>query len=324
MSTLKEVADKAHVSSITVSRVINTPELVKPATRERVEKVMASLQYVPNIAAKNLVTRRTGIIDVYIPEDIDLSNPFVVYFIAGISDTLSKRMYSFLLLRNRKKENFCDGYIVTGLLRNEIQEFNEYAKERSRPIVLFGHTELPDVDCIDVDNVTGAKRATEQLIAKGHQRIAMINVDENKDYTTDRRLGYQAAMVENKLPVSEKDVFYAANNLDGGCAATRDILQKNGYTAIFCATDTLAIGAVKAIAEMGLNVPGDISLVGFDGLGHQLLTTPHLSTVYQPIYEIGKELAQTLIDKLDGKKAKTCRMLEPTFIPGASIAEKKV
>ena len=113
MSTLKDVARKAQVSPITVSRVINTPEKVKAETCER---VLSSLQYIPNVAAKNLVAKRSGIIDVFVPESIDLSNPFVMHFIAGISNVLSRRMYSFLILRDRSREHFCDGYIVTGLL----------------------------------------------------------------------------------------------------------------------------------------------------------------------------------------------------------------
>ena len=126
MATLKDVARIAQVSPITVSRVINTPEKVKPATRERVRRVMSSLQYIPNVAAKNLVTKRSGIIDVFVPESIDLSDPFVMQFIAGVSNVLSRRMYSFLILRDRTREHFCDGYIVTGLLKNEILEFQEY------------------------------------------------------------------------------------------------------------------------------------------------------------------------------------------------------
>ena len=186
MATVKDVARAAGVSAITVSRVVNTPESVSPRTRARVEQAMAELHYVPNAAAKNLVTNRSGVVDVYVPESIDLSNPFVMHLIAGISKVLSEHMYSFLILRSRRREHRCDGYIVTGLLKDEINEFARYASERGRPVVLFGHTELPGVDCIDVDNVAGAKMGVEYLITLGHRNIAMINVDEDKDYTTDR------------------------------------------------------------------------------------------------------------------------------------------
>ena len=290
MSTLKDVARKAQVSPITVSRVINTPEKVKAETCERV-RVMSSLQYIPNVAAKNLVAKRSGIIDVFVPESIDLSNPFVMHFIAGISNVLSRRMYSFLILRDRSREHFCDGYIVTGLLKNEILEFHEYASQRSRPITLFGHTELQDVDCIDVDNIRGAKNVVDRLIKAGHCRIGMINVLENKDYTADRYAGYECAIEDAGIPVDPTLVIQAENSVEGGCSA----------------------------AKMGLRVPEDFSLAGFDGLGHHLLCTPHVTTVPQPVYEIGERLAKTLLDRLDGSQKRICELVVPEVVEGQSV-----
>ena len=319
MSTLKDVARKAQVSPITVSRVINTPEKVKAETCERVRRVMSSLQYIPNLAAKNLVAKRSGIIDVFVPESIDLSNPFVMHFIAGISNVLSRRMYSFLILRDRSREHFCDGYIVTGLLKNEILEFHEYASQRSRPITLFGHTELQDVDCIDVDNIRGAKNVVDRLIKAGHCRIGMINVLENKDYTADRYAGYECAIEDAGIPVDPTLVIQAENSVEGGCSAAKKLLATTRCTAIFCATDTMAIGVCKAAAEMGLRVPEDFSLAGFDGLGHHLLCTPHVTTVRQPVYEIGERLAKTLLDRLDGSQKRICELVVPEVVEGQSV-----
>ena len=320
ISTLKDVADLANVAPITVSRVINSPDSVRPATREKIEKVMAALHYTPNVAAKNLASNRSGIIDIFVPSSIDLNNPFVMHMIAGISEVLSEHMYSFLILRSRNKEHVCDGYIVTGLLKNEIREFYSYAEKRERPVVLFGHTALPDVDCIDVDNILGSKMAVEHLIQKGHRKIAMINVNENKDYTMDRLKGYKLALQEHGLKPDESKVVYAPNNAEGGMKATEALLASGGFTAIFCATDTMAIGAVSAIAKAGLRVGDDISLVGFDGLGHQLLTTPTLTTVQQPISQIGKRLAQKLLERLGGRKEKVSELIPPTLIEGHSVS----
>ena len=319
MATLKDVARIAQVSPITVSRVINTPEKVKPATRERVRRVMYSLQYIPNVAAKNLVTKRSGIIDVFVPESIDLSDPFVMQFIAGVSNVLSRRMYSFLILRDRTREHFCDGYIVTGLLKNEILEFQEYAARRSRPVVLFGHTELQEVDCIDVDNVTGAKELVDRLIRAGHRRIAMINVAENKDYTADRYAGYEKALRAAGIPVDPGLVARAENTAAVGGAAAQRLLADTGCTAIFCATDTMAVGVCRAAAEKGLSIPGDLSLVGYDGLGHHLLCTPAVTTARQPVYEIGERLARTLLDRLDGSRSRVCELVVPEVVEGRSV-----
>lgn len=249
MSTLKDVAQRAGVSSITVSRVINTPELVKEKTKDKVMLAMAELKYVPNAAAKSLAVNRTGLIDVFIPSDIDLNNPFVMHFIAGISNALSKQMYPFLILRDKKKEHLCDGYIVTGLLRDEINEFYAYASERDRPVVLFGHTNLPKVSCIDVDNFAGAENITEYLIRQGHRKIVMINVDENKDYTEDRYNGYCSALEKHKLAPPPNAYLRAVNNVQGGHDAALHLMETTDCTAIFCATDTMAIGVCQAIME---------------------------------------------------------------------------
>lgn len=321
MATLKDVAKAAGVAPITVSRVINEPENVKEETRQRVQKVMASMQYIPNVAARNLITKRSRIIDVYIPENINLSNPFMMHLIAGISEVLSEKMYSFLILRNRKREHICDGYIVTGLLKDEIQQFNDYARERKRPIVLFGHTNLWDVDCIDVDNIKGAKTAVQYLIKNGHNKIAMLNVAEEKDYTADRQEGYRQALVENNCTYRAADVEFSANQVSDSAAAVKKLLKRGSYTAIFCATDTMAIGAANAISEMGLKVPDDISVIGFDGLGHQLLATPRVASVQQPVYEVGKLLAETLINRLERKTSRVEKLIEPTLLVEASVKD---
>ncbi len=322
MATLKDVATAANVSMITVSRVMNTPDKVKPATRQRIEKVMAAFQYVPNVAARNLVIKRAGVIDVYIPESIDLSNPFVMHFIAGISETLSKHMYSFLILRNREKEHICDGYVVTGLLKHEIKDFYQYAKEHNRPVALFGHTDISEVSCIDVDNIAGARMATEYLINNGHRKIVMINVDEDKDYTADRLEGYQSALRKHGIPVNNDSVVYAANNVKGGYEAAKNLITSQEFTGIFCATDTIALGASRAVTELGWKVPDDISIVGFDGLGHQLLTSPHITTVQQPIFEIGKMLAQALLNRINGEENRISRLVEPSLIVEHSVSQK--
>jgi LacI family transcriptional regulator len=323
MANLKDIAKAANVSVITVSRALNEPERVKPETKRRIEKVLEAMAYTPNLAAKNLVSKRTGVIDVYIPESIDLSNPFVMYFVTGISETLSGQMYSFLIRRSRDKEHCCDGYIVTGLLTNEIHEFYAYAKERNRPVALFGHTDIEAVDCLDVDNVLGARMAVEHLIQHNHRRIGMINVDEPKDYTMDRYAGFKKAMDRAGCSIDPRLIIRGNNSVNGGNAAAGELLKRGGFTALFCATDTLAIGAVKAVTEAGLSVPGDVSIAGFDGLGHHLLSEPRITTVRQPVFEIGKRLAQILLDRISGRENRTAGMLPPELIPGKTVFSLK-
>lgn len=318
MATLKEVADFAGVAPMTVSRVINNPDAVREKTRIRVEAAMKELRYTPNIAAKSLAANRCGVIDVYIPESIDLSNPFVMHFIAGISSVLSEHYYPFLILRNRSSKHQCDGYIVTGLLKNEIREFVQFARERKCPVVLFGHTDIQEVDCLDVDNVAGAKIAVEHLIRLGHRKIAMVNVLEDKDYAVDRLEGYRRALEESGIPFDPGLVFYTPNNADGGELAAEQLTKRDKVSAVFCGTDTIAIGVASKLKSMGYSIPGDISLVGFDGLGHHLLANPVTTTIRQPIYELGMMLAGTLLDRLNGRKERVSRMVMPSLVMGRS------
>ena len=318
---LEDVATLAGVSTITVSRVINSPELVKPATREKVERALAELNYVQNPVARALASNKIGIVAVYIPATIDLTNPFVMHFVAGISEVLSKHVYSFLIRRELDSEHLCDGYIATGLLKDEVSRIYHYTHERKRPLVLFGHNDNPDIDCIDVDNVAGAQKVTEVLLANGHRNIALINVNEDKDYTVDRALGFARALHTAGIDLASCPQLTAPNNVDGGYAAMKSILAEHPEcTGVFCATDTLAIGAANAIVKAGKKIPQDLSLVGFDGLGHDLLVRPNVTTVHQPVYEIGMRLAEALIARLNGSKKRVKQLVEPQIILRESVS----
>lgn len=320
MSTLNDVARIAKVSAITVSRVINNPEVVKEKTRNRILKAMEEVHYTPNPAARSLVSKRIGIIDVYIPESIDMSNPFVIHLIGGISDTLSKELYSFMILRNRKLEHKCDGYIVTGLLRDEIYEFSQYAKERDRPIALFGHTDIDDIDYIDVDNVAGVREITNYVLDCGHTNIRMLSVNEDKNYLDDRYEGYCLALKDHNIQINKEPIL-VANNVEGGYSAAQKILEDRSITAIICATDELAIGAIQAVTDLGLRVPEDVSITGYDGLGHHMLSKPLISTVEQPVFQIGQMLAEVLVKRITGNTQIRNQYVKPKLLIQDSIAE---
>lgn len=161
---------------------------------------------------------------------------------------------------------------------------------------------------------------TRRLTGLGHRGVAMINVAENKDYTTDRLAGYQQALEEAGIPFREELVVYAENSVAGGAAAAKSLLARGGFSAVFCATDTMAVGAVSALAEAGLRVPQDISIVGFDGLGYQNLVSPRLTSVQQPIFEIGKMLASELLERISGRGGKLSRLVPPVMYEGGSTA----
>ncbi len=325
MATLKDVAQAAGISMMTVSRVINSPDRVKPTTRHLVEKAIRDVGYVQNSAARALASNRLGVIDVYIPEHIDLANSFAMHLIAGISDVLSNQLYSFLILRSRKLVHPCDGYIVMGLFTNEVDAMAEYVNGMGRCMVLFGHTPRSDVDCIDVDNVQGACQATRHLTELGHRRIAMLNVAEDKDYTNDRQNGYLQAMGEVGIIPPPQWMVSAGNHEHQGFAAAQALLRAcPEVTALVCASDMLALGAIRAAKTLGIQVPGELSITGYDGLGHHLLTEPKVCTVRQPVYDIGRELAILLLRRLSGERFEVVkRLVSPELIPEGSVAQAR-
>lgn len=320
MSTLRDVAAKANVSVITASRVINYPYLVKTATRERVMKAIEELHYMPNITAKNLVTRKSGTVVIYIPADYDFSDPFVMNLITGVSISLSEHMYSLLILRDLETEHFCDGYIVTGMSGRDVAPVYEYAVKRGRHVVMFGHTYFKGISCIDVDNIAGGKIAVKYLLNNGHRKIAMINADEAGDYPSERYRGYVEALSEYGIDPDSSLYITSKNHVPEGEEAAKKLLKEKKCTAIFCATDALANGAIQAAKSLGMKVPNDISIMGYDGMGYQYLSSPTLSTVKQPVTLIGEMLSDKLLDEINGDTKFEQKLLIPKLSAGGSVA----
>lgn len=325
MSNLKAVAEKAGVSPITVSRVINSPEIVSEKTIAKVKKAMDELGYSMNPAAQALAANRTNVVDVYVPGDCEMEDLYVMQLISGISDICSKNMYSFLITREKKAENACDGYIITGVHEDELDEIITFAREREKAITLFGHTSRRDVDYVDVDNRLGAKLMVEYLIKKGHTEIGILNIKEEKmsNHTKERQKGYMLAMEEHGLPVREEYFKWAGNTVQSARKEAISFLKKSSATAFFCTTDILALGMSRACDELKIRIPEDLSIGGFDGFGYQNMTWPHITTVKQPIFSAGQKLAVSLLEQLKNKRTEPVQeFIEPVFLEGGSVRKK--
>ncbi|MGM7681912.1 LacI family DNA-binding transcriptional regulator [Cytobacillus sp. Hm23] len=317
MATMKDVAKAAGVSIITVSRVINTPEKVKLETREKIMKYMKELDFKPNHAAKALVSNRTKVIHVYIPIRLEAANPFVMNVIAGISEELSKSYYSFLLRRDRDIPLKCDGIIAMGLDKTDDDWL---ASLMDIPIVLFGHTDL-NIDWLDVDNKKGSYLMTDHIIEQGHQRIGFIGINENKRFATDRLHGFCEALHDHEIKVENKFMRFTANEENCGYEKTLDLLTKENVTALFCSSDVLALGAMRAARTLRRKVPEEISISGFDGLGIDLLSYPSLTTIEQPVYDAGKQLARMVLERIENPEgAVVQQMMKPSLVKRNSVS----
>ena len=320
MTTMKDVAKACGVSAITVSRVINTPDLVKEETRVKIEKAIKDLGFLQNYAAKALVQNNTGSIYLYIPRYLNISDPFIMHLVAGVSEALSEAEYLFQVKRDLDFTRRCDGVIVMGLERNEDKKINEKIKV---PYVIFGQTDL-NVDCIDIDNCRGAYMMTDYIISRGHTKIGFLKINEDKRFTFDRLEGYKKALDNNDIRFDESLVKSVANTESDGYEKTYELIKEEKPSAIFCSSDILAVGAFRAAKALGLQVPEDISIGGFDGLIYDLIAEKPLTTIRQPVFEAGRKLANLLLKRIEEPKGLyENRLINPELIIRNSIAENK-
>lgn len=302
MATIFDVAKASGVSAMTVSRVINAPDKVNKKTRDIVNAKIKELNYSPNVVAKSLVLKKTNIIYVYIPEDISATHPFFSQVVAGIGERLGEHDYSMLIGRKEYTIQSCDGIIAMGL--NKEQEKRIGTLFKNKPYVVFGSQ--PKINyCVDVDNYSGVKLVINYLNEKGYKKIAYIGINQNKTFTFDRYNGFIDGMKENGLTIDESLITSVDNNEHFGYEACKSLLKTCVPEVVVCASDLLAIGACRAIKEEGLSIPTDIAVTGFDGLGFETLSIPHLTTVTQPVYEVGIRLAEEMIGRIDKKAEKS-------------------
>lgn len=311
MATIQEVAKKAGVSVATVSRVINHPERVAVKTRERVEKTIEQLNYEPSILGRNLRKSESRLILVLIPS---IANPFYTEIINGIEDTVIKHGYNILLCQT--ESNPKRAMIYFNLIRNRMADgiismdptvdINHLNKlNETYPIIQCSeYDENGTISYVTIDSELAAYEAVNYLIGIGHEKIAFINSDEKYLYARQRRDGYERAFRENNLPVNEDLMYYAQGiGFELGENVVRDILNRaDRPTAIFAVSDILAVGALREFSLNNVRVPEDIALVGFDKINLSSMTYPTLTTIAQPMYEMGCISAQMIINKINGKK----------------------
>jgi len=321
--TIKDVAREAGVSVSTVSRVLNNSKPVSDEIRVRVLAAVEKLNFQPNSLARSLVLKKTRLIGVLVP---DIANPFFPVAIAGIEEIAGMYGYHILLFNtfgeiekelqylNIMKEKQVDGIIKMSTQVTEKHE--EYFSNASIPMVVTSKcTDREDVPCVVIDDVKAAYDATQYLISLGHRRIGIISGPLDDSTGRDRFLGYQQAMLEHRLNLDFNLLKQGNFKVESGRRAMLEILQtvspEHLPTAIFCANDEMAIGAIGAILDQGLKVPEDISVMGFDDIFIAPVFRPALTTVKQPIYDIGAVATRTLVKLIEGEKIEQ----PTTFLP---------
>jgi LacI family repressor for deo operon, udp, cdd, tsx, nupC, and nupG len=310
MPTIADVALRAGVSTATVSRVLSTPEIVLEATRKKVMAAVDALQYQPNYAAKSLRTLRSNRIVVTVP---DIANPFFSSVIRGVEAAAQEAGYSVLLGDSRhepeREELYAsmlwrkeaDGLIFLGHRLPDTLA-NMVENKRGCAPVVNGCEFSPElgVSSVHIDNTKAAIEAMDLLYDLGHKRIGVITGMLASPISQDRLAGVRECAARRGLE-DNLEVTIGDFSVKLGAEKARSLLTgPHPPSAIFCFSDEMAIGALRAIGELGLNCPADISVIGFDDVSYAQYLRPALTTVAQPKEEIGRETVRLLLGILGG------------------------
>lgn len=304
------VALHAGVSPSTVSRILNGTAVVSDDKRAAVDQAIATLGFVPNPVARGLAGGRTLSIGV-ISQAID--SPFYGAALRGIERELAPAGYSPLFMSGHwhaEEEARCidvlrsrrvDGLIVlTGRLTDSALR----SLARTQPVVVTGRSlKAPHLVSLDFDNREGARQATQHLLDLGHRRIAFIGGDPQHPDAVERQHGYRAALETAGLRL-DPALLLAGDFTEGSGlqAIERLLAARTRFTAVFAANDQMACGAALGLHRHGLRVPDDVSLVGFDDVASSVYMVPPLTTVHNPIQEIGQLAARAMLDLLSGER----------------------
>lgn len=336
--SIKSVAKRAGVSIATVSRFMNNPELVKSATREKVEEAVRLTGYTPNELARQFRRGRTHVITVVVPT---IGSSFFSEVVDGIQEAAATKGYSIILIESRMNTLRADeliGMIVSRqtdgvILLASVSPFGlkelGSESERTIPIVVGcevvtqGMAEIPSVR---IDNVAAAEEVTRYLASRGHRRIGLMTGLAESLLTADREAGFRNAMQAAGLPIEEGWILNGDLTIDGAISATRRLLSHaQPPTAIFCTTDDMAMGCLHALKTRGLPVPEDVSVVGFDDTPQAAVMDPPLTTISQPRREIGERALYRLCREIDNVGSDKAPLdLEPELLPYGFVIRQSV
>jgi LacI family transcriptional regulator len=325
--TLEEIGKRAGVSRSTVSRVLNDHPDVRPEVRARVEEVIRETGYQPNQAARALVSSRTGLIGLVMLTEVDelFGDPYYSALVNGIQQGCLEHGLIFTIfpvhgfdeggdqLVRQIAQGFVDGVIATaGPGRDELIEA---LRDRQQHLVVVGHPrDLDGLTRVDVENRAGSASAVAHLIDRGYERVGYVGPTEEYIYGIERLDGYRDALDAAGRTFDERWLRLDHPTADGGYRATLALLDERP-DAIHVATDTMAQGAFRAVAERGLVIPDDIAIVGFDGFPRGIEFTPTLTTVVQPVVEVGRTAVRLLVDESASDEPETV-LLPTTLLVG--------
>ncbi|MGH3646089.1 MAG: LacI family DNA-binding transcriptional regulator [Micromonosporaceae bacterium] len=330
--TLEVVAARAGVGRGTVSRVINGSPQVSERARQAVQRAIEELGYVPNRAARSLVTRRTDSIALVVsePEDRVFAEPFFAGVVRGISAELADTpMQLWLAMTTSSAERgrverhltpqHIDGVLLLSLHGDD--PLPGKLEASGLPTVLGGRMIGAEAhSCVDVDNAGGARLAVDHLLERGRRAIATIAGPQDMHVGVARLTGYLEALQAAGVPVDEDLIVYGDFSESSGVESMRELLRRRpDLDAVFAVSDPMAIGAMQVLKEQGRRIPDDVAMVGFDGSPMARHTEPPLTTVHQPAEAMGRNMARLLLARIAGEAVSPpCVILTPDLVVAQS------
>lgn len=334
--TLQDIADRLGVSVATVSRALAGYSDVAAETRARVLEAADDMGYRPNISARRLQKQRTETIGFVIPtHGPRFSDPFFSELLAGIGNEAANQEYDLLVstrasgveeLKTYQRmvmEQRVDGMLVVRTRKEDARI--SYLLGQGFPFVAFGRSDLQgDFPYLDVDGQQGLRQITQHLIDQGHQRIAYIGAPNDLMFASHRLAGYKEALAVNGIPLDRSLLMEGELTERSGYRTAMAILSNDQRpSAIVACNDLMALGAISAARELGLNVGQDVAVTGFDDVPLAAHAHPPLTTVRQPIYEIGRRICRMLIRLLRGEPLEQRQaLLEPELVIRASSTSR--
>jgi len=328
MVTIKDIAKEAKVSVTTVSRALNGYSDVNEETRKRIMEVAKRLNYSPNTLARSLVMKKSKTIGLLVSNLTreGTKDNFTYEVLCGINDAVSRFEYDLIFFSTTSskqsektytqlcRERRVEGVIIMGIKTND--PYLQEVVESDIPCVLI---DIPivskTVGNVTTDNLLGAKEAVKHLLKLNHRTIGMINGHNEAFVSQERLKGYKEALAEFGISYNEDLVENGQfTEEDAYKAAVRLLSKHPEMTALFCASDIMALGVIQAAKDLGKNLPVDLSIVGYDDIILSSYVTPSLTTIRQNKYLLGEEAAKLLIDMLDGKTKPYSKVLDTELV----------
>ncbi len=321
--TINDIAKRVGLSKASVSRALNGKQDVDPETRKRVLKVAAQVGYVPSASARALSNGRSNCLGLLVPT---LTWPWILEVLRGVAEEIERSGYSLILYTTSGGEDsereFMAQVVPAGAVDGlalviplGMLEYIERLAKGGLPVVVVddrGH--YPDLPTVATTNIEGGRSATLHLVERGRRRIAMLNGPRDFGCNRDRLEGYKSALQKAGLQFDPKLVVDSDFKESGGASAMATLLAADPkLDAVFVANDVMAFGAMRALRNNGRRVPDDVAVVGFDDIPASAMTHPPLSTVRQPLYEMGRTAASMVMAAVRGESI-TKRIELPTSL----------